>query len=187
MSAQGGHSFGTTQFVPKRPEIVQIRKTTMPLYPKVNATMSDQEKAMAYQQNKTAFAFANLDQCVRILALTKRLDLMLTAESSLANWERKIMKNWANFQNLSIILWHDGHDPETHRQCTTLYPQSLPGAILSGCVPAGPALFLCCPGIRGLARVLSPCGYNRTGNTLQSDMWGIMGLSRLDQRSGPQR
>jgi hypothetical protein len=63
---------------------------------------------MAYQQNKTALASADLDQRVRILALTKHLDLMLTTESSLADWERKLMKNWFNFQYyLTIISWHD--------------------------------------------------------------------------------
>jgi hypothetical protein len=53
--------------------------------------MADPEKAMAFQQNKTALASADLDQKKRILALADRLDLMLlTAESSLADWERKL-------------------------------------------------------------------------------------------------
>ena len=59
----------------------------MSLYPKVDASMSDPEKAMAFQQNKTALASAELDQKARILAMADRLDLMLTAESSLADWE----------------------------------------------------------------------------------------------------
>ncbi len=68
--------------------------------------MSDPEKAMAFQQNKTALASANLNQKECILALADRLDLMLTAESSLADWERKLCNNWANFANLSILSWH---------------------------------------------------------------------------------
>ena len=40
---------------------------------------------MAFQQNKTALTSADLDQKERILALADRLDLMLTAESSLAD------------------------------------------------------------------------------------------------------
>ncbi len=66
----------------------------MPLYPKVDATMSDPEKAMAYQQSKTALASANLDQRAHVLALTKRFNLMLRAESSLTNWEWKLTKNY---------------------------------------------------------------------------------------------
>ncbi len=61
---------------------------------------------MAFQQNKTALASADLNQKERILALADRLDLILTAESSLADWERKLHSNWANFPNLSILSWH---------------------------------------------------------------------------------
>ena len=61
---------------------------------------------MAFQQNKTALASAEFDQKVCILAQADRLDLMLTAESSLIDWERKLHRNWANFANLSILSWH---------------------------------------------------------------------------------
>ena len=81
----------------------------MSLYPKVDASMSDPEKAMAFQQNKTALASAELDQKARILAMADRLDLMLTAESSLADWERKLRNNWANFSNLTILSWQGGN------------------------------------------------------------------------------
>jgi hypothetical protein len=54
--------------------------------------MSDPEKAMAYQQNRTALATADLDQRACILALAERLDLMMTAESRLADWERKLIQ-----------------------------------------------------------------------------------------------
>ena len=96
----------STRFAPRKSENVSIGKTTVSLYPKVDASMSDPEKAMAYQQNKTALSSADLDQKERILALADRLDLMLTAESSLADWERKLRSNWANFANLSILSWH---------------------------------------------------------------------------------
>ena len=68
--------------------------------------MTNPEKAMAFQQNKTALASANLNQKVRILAHADRLDLMLTAVLSLADWEQKLHRNWANFVNLSILSWH---------------------------------------------------------------------------------
>jgi hypothetical protein len=69
--------------------------------------MTNPEKAMAYQHNKTALASADLDQRVRILTLADRLNLMLTAKSSLANWECKLSCNWANFRYLTILSWHD--------------------------------------------------------------------------------
>jgi hypothetical protein len=108
MSAQVNRGrLGVIPFMPKQPEIEQTGKTSISLYPKVDATMSDPKKAMAYQQNKTALASADLDQRAPILALAKCLDLMLTAKSSLADWEQKLTKNWFNFQNLTIIFWHN--------------------------------------------------------------------------------
>ena len=92
----------STQFASQKPKIVSINKTSVLLYPKVYASMADPEKAMAFKQNKTALALADLNQKARILGL----DLMLTAESSHANWERKLCRNWANFANLSILSWH---------------------------------------------------------------------------------
>jgi hypothetical protein len=55
------------RFAPRKLEIVSIGKTSVLLYPKVDASMSDPEKAMAFQQNKTALALANLNQKARIL------------------------------------------------------------------------------------------------------------------------
>jgi hypothetical protein len=127
MSAQNNRGrLGVTPFVPKQPEIVQIGKMSIPLYPKVVATMSDPQKAMAYQQNKMALASANLDQRARILALAKRLNLMLTAESSLADWEQKLMKSWFNFQNLIIISWHDTKGNPINNTTVTGNPCSSP-------------------------------------------------------------
>jgi hypothetical protein len=69
----------------------------------VDATTADPEKAIDSQQNCTTLATTYLDQCLPILALAEQLDLMLTAILSLANWERKLARNWFNFGNLTII------------------------------------------------------------------------------------
>ena len=84
-------------FAPQKPEIVSISKISVLLYPKVDASTLDPKKAMAFQQNKMALDLADLDQKARILALAECLDLMLTAESSLTDWECKLPRNWANF------------------------------------------------------------------------------------------
>jgi hypothetical protein len=94
-------------FVPCKPKIFSIRRTSVSLYPKVDMGMTDPKKAMAYQHNKTALASADLDQCACILTLADRLNLMLMAESSPANWEQKLSHNWANFQYLTILSWHN--------------------------------------------------------------------------------
>ncbi len=73
------------RFIPRKAKNALIGKTFILLYPKVDPTKSDSEKALAYQQNCAALAGANLDQRACILALAKWLNLMLTAESSLAD------------------------------------------------------------------------------------------------------
>jgi hypothetical protein len=95
------------RFVPRKAKTIVIGKTSVLLYPKVDPTMPDPEKALAYQQNCAALASADLDQRARILALAERLNLMLMAESSLADWERKLTKNWFNFATLTITSWHN--------------------------------------------------------------------------------
>ncbi len=66
-------------FIPQKPEILSIGRTSVSLYRKVDETMSDPEKALAFQHNKTALAGADLDQRAQILTLADRLNLMLTA------------------------------------------------------------------------------------------------------------
>ena len=97
---------------------------------------------MAFQQNKTALASAELDQKACILALADWLDLMLTAESSLADWERKLRRNWANFANLSILSWHSGNgtllnNTVTAKDASILLP-----------VQNGAANTCCAPGVK---------------------------------------
>ncbi len=80
---------------------------------------------MAYQHNKTALTSANLDQCTCILALAKQLDLMLTAKSSLADWEQKLTKNWANYGNLEIISWHNPNGSQINNTTDAADPSIL--------------------------------------------------------------
>jgi hypothetical protein len=94
-------------FVPCKPEIVSIGQTSVSLYPKVDSTMTNAEKAMVFQHNKTALSFADVNQCTRILPLAYWINLMLTVKSSLANWEHKLSCHWADFVCLSILSWHN--------------------------------------------------------------------------------
>ena len=101
---QAFHTTKTTKspFVPCKPEIVTIGRTSVSLYPKVDSSMTDPVKALTYQHNKTALVSVDLDKRAHILTFAERLDLMLMAESGLADWERKLSRNWANFQYLTI-------------------------------------------------------------------------------------
>jgi hypothetical protein len=78
MSSPNIQAFRTSKtkspFVPRKPEIVTIGRTSVSLYPKVDSSMTDPEKALAYKHNKTVLASADLDQRARILTLAERLD-----------------------------------------------------------------------------------------------------------------
>jgi hypothetical protein len=128
----------STRFAPYKPKIVNIGKTSVSLYPKVDASMSDPEKAMAFQKNKTALASADLDQKVRILALADHLDFMLTAESSLANWGHKLHPNWANIANLSILSLHGGSGAQINNTTTAADPAILLPFNMELPMPAAP-------------------------------------------------
>jgi hypothetical protein len=69
--------------------------------------MTYAEKALTFQNNKTTLASTNLDQHVHLLTLANCLNLMLMAKLGLAEWERKLLRNWTNFQHLTILSWHD--------------------------------------------------------------------------------
>jgi hypothetical protein len=94
-------------FVPCKPEIISFRQTYVSLYPNVDSTMTNVEKAMVFQHNKTALSSADVNQRAGILTLADRIDLMLTAKSSLADWECKLSCHWADFVCLSILSWHN--------------------------------------------------------------------------------
>jgi len=128
-------------FIPQKPKIVSIGRMSVSLYRKVDETMSDLEKALAFQHNRTGLAGANLDQRARILTLANQMNLMLMAEAGLADWERKLSKNWSNFQYLKILSWHD--EKGTRISNTTIPGDSsilLPvqdGNIADCCSPGG--------------------------------------------------
>jgi hypothetical protein len=108
MSSPIIHAIWATKspFVPYQPEIVSIGQTLVSLYPKVDLSMTNADKALAFQHNKTVLASADLNQRTHILTLAEQLNLMLMTKSSLADWEQKLSPNWANFANLTILSWH---------------------------------------------------------------------------------
>jgi hypothetical protein len=58
-------------FVPCQPEILSIGCTSASLYPKVDLSMTDVEKALVFQHNhKMALVSVNLDQRTSLPSLT---------------------------------------------------------------------------------------------------------------------
>jgi hypothetical protein len=129
-----------TPFTLKKQEIVSIGRTSVSLYPKIDGSWPDAEKAMVYQQIKAALATADLDQHVQIRTLADRIDLMTTAESILADWERRLNCHWADFSHLSILSWHNAmgtpiNDTVTDADASVLKP--VQNSTAADCCSAG--------------------------------------------------
>jgi hypothetical protein len=94
-------------FVPRTLEPVQIDKMTIKLYPVVDSTMKLPERAHAFQINKTALAAPGIDRRVMIDTLGAQLNLSAIVDGILGNWTHHFQRAWCNFDNLTILLFHN--------------------------------------------------------------------------------
>ena len=98
---------GSTVFVPRTLEPVQIDKMTVKLYPVVDSTMKPPERAHAFQINKTALAAPGIDRRVMLDTLGAQLNLSAIVDGVLGDWTRHFQRAWCNFDNLTILLFHN--------------------------------------------------------------------------------
>ena len=94
-------------FVPRTLEPVQIDKMTVKLYPVVDSTMKPLERAHAFQINKTALAAPGIDRCVMLNTLGAQLNLNVIINGVLGDWTRHFQQAWCNFDNLTILSFHN--------------------------------------------------------------------------------
>jgi hypothetical protein len=95
------------KFVPQTLEPVQIDKMTVNLYPVVNSTMKPPERAHAFQINKTALAAPGIDRRVMLDTLGAQLNLSAIDDGVLGDWTRHFQRAWCNFDNLTILSFHN--------------------------------------------------------------------------------
>ena len=98
---------GSTVFVPRTLEPVQIDKMTVKLYPVVDSTMKPPERAHAFQINKTALAAPGIDRRVMLDTLGAQLNLSAIVDGVLGDWTRHFQRAWCNFDNLTILSFHN--------------------------------------------------------------------------------
>ncbi len=73
---------------------VSVGRFTINLYPVVDRTMSIQERAHAFQINKTALLSLALDLRVMLDALGAQLDLSASVEGMIKEWLRLFQDSW---------------------------------------------------------------------------------------------
>jgi hypothetical protein len=94
-------------FVPLDLVNVHVGRTTVKLYPKVGPAMQIWERAHAYQINKTALTNLPTDLKLIIDAFGAQLNASSTTEGIISDFKRHFSGNWMNFQNLTILSFHD--------------------------------------------------------------------------------
>jgi hypothetical protein len=94
-------------FVPRPLEPVQVDKMTVKLYPVIDLTMKLPERAHAFQVNKTVLMAPGIDRYLMLDVLSAQLNLSAIVDGIRGDWYRHYHRNWSNFNNLTILLFHN--------------------------------------------------------------------------------
>ncbi len=87
---------------------VSVGRTTVNLYPVINPSMPVEERAHAFQVNKTALASAPIDLRVQLDALGQQLNLAATVNGVHDDWLRFCFQDsWCDLSHLTILSFHN--------------------------------------------------------------------------------
>jgi hypothetical protein len=86
---------------------VPVRRITVKLYPKITPAMPVNERAHAFQVNKTALK--DLPTILRLVtdAFGAQLNASLTVKGILSDWQRYFNEHWMAFNFLTILSFQD--------------------------------------------------------------------------------
>jgi hypothetical protein len=94
-------------FAPRALIPMSVGHFTINLYPIVDHTMLVQERAHAFQINKTTLLSLALDLRVMLDTLGAQLDLLsASVEGMIEEWLRLFQDSWFNFNHLTILSFH---------------------------------------------------------------------------------
>jgi hypothetical protein len=96
-----------TPFAPRALVPVAVGRTTVNLYAVIDPGMHVEERAHAFQINKTALASMPVNLRVRLNALGQRLNLAATVDGVRDNWLRFFHDSWCDFGSLAILSFHN--------------------------------------------------------------------------------
>jgi hypothetical protein len=96
-----------TPFAPRVLVPVAVGHTMVNLYAIIDPGMPVEERAHAYQINKTALASAPIDLQVQLDALGQQLNLAATVDGVCNDWLRFFHNSWCDFSHLAILSFHN--------------------------------------------------------------------------------
>ena len=116
-----------TPFAPRALAPVAVGRTSVNLYPVIDSSMPVEERAHAYQVNKTALASAPVDLRVQLDALGQQLNLAATVDGVRDDWLRFFHDSWSDFRRLAILSFHNDagaqiNDTSTAANAAVLLP-----------------------------------------------------------------
>jgi hypothetical protein len=102
-----------------------IGSVTAKVYPKILPTMAVFKCAHAFQVNKTALT--NLQANLRLVfyAFARQLNATSTVNSIYSDWKHHFNEHWHDFNNLSILSFHNSADNQINYTTLPNNPQVL--------------------------------------------------------------
>jgi hypothetical protein len=105
-------------FVPRPLEPIQVDKMTVKLYPVIDLTMKLPECAHAFQVNKTKLMAPGIDRYLMLDVLGAQLSLSAIIDGICGDWYSHYHCNWSNFDNLTILSFHNNSGAQVNNTTT---------------------------------------------------------------------
>ena len=100
-------SYHDMQFIHQPLVQVKIGGISVNLYPMLNALMSSAKRAHVFHVNKNNLLAANLTLRQVLNALGKQTGQGTVVDGKIAGFLGHFNDHWHNFQNLTILSWHN--------------------------------------------------------------------------------
>jgi hypothetical protein len=128
-----------TPFAPRALVPVAVGRTMVNLYAVIDPGMQVEERAHAYQINKTTLVSMPVNLRVRLDALGQQLNLAVTVDGVRDDWLQFFHDSWCDFGHLAILSFHNNTGDQINNTMTAantaiLYP-FIDGAIANSCWP----------------------------------------------------
>ncbi len=129
MANRSAQAVAGTPFAPRALVPVSDGRTTVNLYPVIDYTMMVQERARAFQINKTALLSQALDLCVMLNALGQKLNISASVKGMIKEWLRYFQDSPSDFQRFQLLSFHNDAGDQINNTSMPDYPAILWPAI----------------------------------------------------------
>ncbi len=86
---------------------IHVGTVTAKVYPKILPAIAVFERAHAFQVNKTTLTNLQANLCLLFDAFSRQLNVTSTVNSIDSDWKRHFNKHWHDFNNLTILSFHN--------------------------------------------------------------------------------